>query len=238
MALIIQPPTKSSISSDCVTMVITDSTGNYSATNLTGYGAPNTARSSLYLKLLVILKKSTGDEYPSIAAVNENTVASWTVTVTNDGVYELYLFACSAWSSTPIYGIGSVVYTVAQDKFYYSIQANNNNHAVTDAAWWLEATLKSHFTPAFTVVETEAIGVYYSASTNILEKCRVTQCLADAMVEEQCGCECDPCAFSKYEKVKRKIEAADIFFTNIVDTASAQKMIEDLEKICTCTCDC
>ena len=95
MAGIVLKVEKGSISADCLTLTIDDNTGVYDAgTNTGGYGSPNDERNTLYLKLLVTLKKTAGDEVITVDAYNDLTVTTWDVTIAEDGRYELFLFAC------------------------------------------------------------------------------------------------------------------------------------------------
>src|SRR5690242_17243031 len=122
---------KASISKDCTTLTITDTTGSYDAvTNLTGYGVPNEVRSNLYNKLFLTLKKSTGDEPISIDAYDENTKSSWEIIINEDGWYEAYLFGCLVWGSGITYQLGYISYDLATDSYYKSLQDTNLNHAV------------------------------------------------------------------------------------------------------------
>lgn len=45
-----------------------------------------------------------------------------------------------AWASGTTYAENAEVWSTAQSKYYRSIQGSNTNHAVTDTAWWEEAT--------------------------------------------------------------------------------------------------
>lgn len=218
---------KSSITSDCKTLTVIDNTGTYDAgSNPGGYGAPNIARSSLYLKLFVTLKKSTGDEPQTISEYDENTESSWDISIANDGVYELYLFACLAWDSGTTYAINHVVYSAAQDKFYKSLQDSNTNNAVTDTNYWAEATVRDDFTPAFDASQTDV----YLDIENTLVTCNSVTCRNQSLVDADC--KCNPCeTVSTYEKIRFKIEAAEIHAAQQA-WEEAQKVIENVEDIC------
>lgn len=224
---------KDSITSDCKTVAISDATGSYNVTtNPEGYGAPNEARSNLYLKLMVHLRKSTGREIISVAAYNENTVSNWSVTISEDGWYELYLFGCKAWGSGITYQTGYITYDLSTDKFYRSLQNSNINHAVTDASWWAEATDIDHFTAAITAGQPDI----YDDTDSFVELCVSRKCKAKAFLKAGCDC-CDECKLQEYEKIRLKIETAEILEADS-NFAEAQRIVESLQAICENLTDC
>ncbi len=195
---------KTSISTDGTTLVVTDTTGNYDAVlNPGGYGAPNETRANLYLKLFVSLRKSTGREYLTVPAYNENTASTWTITDSNDGWHELYLFGCLAWGSGITYTTGYITYSVATDTFYKSIQSGNINHAVTDTAWWTPTTDIDDFSAAIILAQPDI----YASTTNYIELIASKKGEGQMLLAAQCDC-CDECTLQLYEKVRMKIEGA------------------------------
>lgn len=234
MALVLKLE-KTSISSDCATMVVTEITGDYNVTtNPTGFGAPNETRANLYLKLLVHLRKSTGREVIAVPAYNENTASSWSIDVSNseDGWLELYLFGCKAWGSGVTYQLNYVAYDASTDKYYRSLQNSNTNHLVSDTAWWSEATDIDHFTAARTASQPDT----YSVTENVVELCRSRKCEAQMLIKAGCNC-CDECALKEYEKVRMKIEAAAIHEA-LENFTEAQIIVENLNTVCENLVDC
>lgn len=234
MALVLVP-THTSTSADCDTVVITDSTGSYNvSTNPTGYGSPNQARGTLALKMCLSLRRSTGREQISVDAYNEFSASTWSVTITEDGWYEIYFFGCLAWSNAITYAEDYIAYDSSTDKFYRSLQASNLNHAVSDTAWWIETTDVEDFAAAVALSQPDT----YQATENWVELCRTRKCEASMLVAA--GCDCDGGDSSKYEsyrRVRSKVEAvviqeADDNFTE------AQEIVEDLQAICANETDC
>lgn len=219
---------KDSITSDCTTVTIVDSTGNYNnPDNLTGYGTPNEERSNLYLKLLVTLKKSTGDERIDVPAYNENTAASWQVTITEGGYYELFLFGCLAWDTGTTFALNYITYDTGQDKFYKSLQAGNTNNVVTDTDWWEEATEVEDFLAAVNLSQPDT---YYDI-TSYIEYCQAVVCKNEAiLLEADCSC-VDKCIVKDYEKLRTYIEAAQIK-EGSDDYTGAQVIMERVQEIC------
>lgn len=218
---------KGSISSDCKTLTIDDNTGNYDATdNPGGYGAPNEVRANLYHKLFVTLKKTTGDTDVTVAAYNENTASQWTVTITEDGRYELFLFSTLAWASGTTYGLDHIAYDATTDKFYKSIQAANLNNVVTDAAWWEEATLASEFVAALDDSQPDT----YSDIENVIELCRSKNCKARAVLNAGCGC-IDECTLGEYRKIELMIASAEVNEA-LLNFEKAQRLVEELQVFC------
>ena len=235
MALVLSGPQYTSITSDCVTVVVTDITPNYNAvTAPQGYGSPNEARANLYLKLLVNLRKSTGREVITVPAYNENTAASWSLTTAEDGWYEVYFFACKVWSAVITYALDYIAYDVATDKYYQSIQAGNLNNAVTNATWWKVITDIEDFVKPFStaVVQSDI----YQSTTNHVELCRSRKCEGQMLLKAQCEC-CDDCGMQEYEKVRMKIEAAG-YQEALADYSAAQEIVENLNVVCANLEDC
>lgn len=224
--------TKTSITADCSTVVITDSTGSVSAT---GYGVGgNQARATLALKVCLSLRKSTGRETIAIDAYNEFTASTWSVTVTEDGWYEIYFFGCLAWSGATTYAQYEIVYDATTDAFYKSAQAANTNHAVTDTAWWTATTDVEDFATAVALPQTST----YQTTTNYIELCRTRKCEAAMLVAA--GCDCNNSTtdqLQQYEKVRMKMEAATIQAADSNYT-EAQEIIENLQAICENEVDC
>lgn len=224
--------TKTSISADGNTMVVTDSTGNYNVTtNPTGYGNPNETRANLYLKLIVNLVKSTGRNLITVPAYNENTASTWSITISEDGWYEIYMFGCKIYSGATTYGLGEITYDSSSDKFYKSLQAANLNNAVTDAAWWLATEDVEDFTAAVADGQADV----YEATANTVQVYRSQLCEAQALKKANCD-SCDNCQLKDYEKIRMKIEAAGIEEA-LGNFSEAQEIVETLENICT-TLDC
>lgn len=218
---------KTSISSDCETMVVTDVTGAYNVTtNPGGYGTPNEARANLYLKLIVSLRKSTGRETIDVPAYNENTASTWSITITEDGWYELYLFGCLVWSNAITYATSYITYDVATDKFYKSIQAGNLNHAVTDDEWWEEATEVEAFQAAIDLGQDDI----YAVTENTVEVCRSRKCEGKMLLKANCD-SCNECSLKDYEKVRMKLEGI-VYQEAQGNFTEAQEIVENVQTIC------
>lgn len=225
---------KNSITSDCSTLNITDQTGNYDVTtNPGGFGGPNEIRANLYIKLFLTNKKSTGDVAIAIDPYDENTVASWSIPITEDGYYEVFSFACLAWGSGITYQTGYIAYDAATDKFYKSLQDSNTNHLVTDTAWWAEATTIDEFLVAVNASQPDTYYDIYS----YIELCRSVECRNDAILKEaDCNC-IDKCIIKDYEKLRTLIEAIQIKAASLEYT-NAQVIVERVQEICANLPDC
>lgn len=233
MSLIIVA-TKTSVSSDCATTVITDSTGSYSiSTNPGGYGAPNQARATLALKVCFSLRSSSGREPIAIDSYNAFTASTWSATITEDGWYEIYFFGCLAWSNAITYAANYIAYDSSTDKFYKSLQAANLNHAVSDATWWIATTDVEDFAAAVALSQANT----YETTTNYVELCRSLKCEAKMLVNAGCGCEGTSNGMDQYEKVRLKVETVVIHEAN-QNFTEAQEIVEQLQAICSNMVDC
>ncbi len=242
MALALQL-SKTSISSDCATLVFSDTTGNYSASppiNLTGYGTPNAARADLYMLVLVNLRSNSGtDRQPIIVpAYDFNTASTWTVTLSQDGWYEIYAFSTVIYAGGTTYQLGYMTYDLATNLFYKSIQNNNIGHAVTDAAWWTSIFTIEDLINAVAIVQPNT----YEVTLNDVEVCRSVKCKAKALFqaaeEISCSDSEDDHNINMYEKIRLLVEAAEVAAAlSIYD--DAQEFIEDISKLCVkCGCGC
>lgn len=218
---------KSSISSDCATMTIEDNTGSYNVTtNPTGYGSPNEDRVNLRLGVFVNLMKSTGREPVSVPAYNKATADTWTVTLTEDGWYEIYTFGCLEYDPGITYDIGNICYDPSTDAFYKSLIAGNLGNAVTDIYKWVATTDVEDFTTAISDGQVDV----YECTDNVVELCRSRKCEAKAILKAEC-CECDDCQLKEYEKIRLKVEAAAIA-DELENFSRAQKIIESIQVLC------
>jgi len=224
---------KTSITSNCATIVNTDITGVYNlTTNPGGYGAPNETRANLYIKFLTNLRKSTGREPISITAYNENTASVWSYTITESGWYEHYMFACLAWSSIITYAAGEIAYDVATDAYYKSVSAGNLNNAVTSATFWTVTVDVVDFTAAVALPQANV----YEVTLNKVEICSLRKCEGQMLLKAKCDC-CDECALQEYEKVRMKLEAIT-YEEALGNYTEAQEIVEDLNVVCENLADC
>lgn len=221
MALVL---VKTSITSDCETQVWTDTTTYNSG------GIP--ARSLLYVKFILSLRTSTGRENITVAAYNENTAATWSVTVSEDGWYEGYLFACKIYSAAISYAINNITYDAATDLFYKSLVNSNLGNAVTDTTKWLATDDVEDFAVAVALPQTDTFEI----TENIIELCRSRKCEGQMLLKAGCGCN-DDCKISEYEKVRMKMEAVAWNEANS-DFSAAQEIVENLNDICIDLEDC
>ncbi len=240
MALV-QVLEKTSISSDCITLVISDSTGAYNVSaNPGGYGTPNPARASLYMIFFCNLRSATGARTPiDVPAYNYNTVASWAITLSQDGWYELYAFSTIAYDVATTYALGDITFDVGTNSFYKSLQAGNIGNAVSNAAWWEVTTDIDDFIAATGASQPNA----YDVTLNDVELCRSVKCKAMALFQaaEADDCSCDDnndCALQPYEKIRLRVEAA-LVAAALQDYADAQEFVDDITRLCIrCGCGC
>lgn len=219
-------PTKTSITSDCKTLTITDTTD---------YVVLGTARNLLYLKLIVRLRKSTGDENITVPAYNENTAATWTATLAEDGWYEVYLFGCLIYNAGTSYGLDWITYDAATDEFYVSVVANNLGNAVTNVNFWTPAgNDPSIYSKA--IASPVSQPTTHEGTLNIVELCRSYNCEGKMLLKAKCDCKND-CNLQEYEKIRMKIEAA-IWNDGLGNYSEAQEIIENLTEVCNNLEDC
>ena len=230
MALVLSIGEKS-ISADCKTLTVKDLTGNYDVTtNTGGYGTPNPARSTLYLKLLVTLKKTIGDEPQTVVAYDENIATEWAITIAEDGRYELFLFACDIYAAGTTYELNYIIYDLATDKFYYSVQGTNLGNAVTNIAWWLPATTTTQFIAAID----SAQATVYSDTYNDMVLCNSIICRNNKLLSEL---DCN-CGINDESLVKVSTRLTNYINGVAIRNAEAsydkaQELIERLQDICT-----
>lgn len=212
---------KTAISSDGGTITIEDQTGS----GATGYGGSNPARSALFLKLYVTLKKSTGDEQITVDSYNEQTVTTWSVAITEDGYYEIYMFAAPAFNGATAYTTAYVVYDSGTDKFYSSVEGGT--HAtITDTLYWTPVTDVSQLKAAIAAGQATA---YYDVYEYIeLYNSRVSK--ARAYIAEDCCSENASCGTSLYQKIRNLIDGAAINEA-ITAYAKAQTIVEQVQSL-------
>ncbi len=232
---------KTSITSDCITLAFSDTTGNYDvSTNPTGYGTPNATRASLYMMVLVNLRSNGGsDRQPIIVPTyNFNTAATWTVTLSQDGWYEIYSFSTVIYAGGTTYQLGYITYDLASNAFYKSIQNNNIGHAVSDPAWWVATVDINDFINAISLVQPNT----YTATLNDVELCRSVKCKAMALFqaaeEDDCSTPDNDCVLQTYEKIRLRVESALVAAAEF-NYADSEVFIEDITKLCQrCGCGC
>lgn len=230
---------ETSISDDCDTLVVSDTTGNYNVTtNPGGYGAPNATRASLYLLVLVNLRLSSGRQAIDVPTYNKNTGSTWTITLAQDGWYEIYAFACQIYAGGTTYALGYITYDLATDAYYKSLQAGNTGHAVTASAWW-EATVDvEDFAAAVALIQPNV----YETTLNDVQLCRSVKCKALALFQAAQADDCcsgdNDCALQTYEKIRLRVEAA-LVAAALQDYLDAEEFIEDINTLCVrCGCAC
>ncbi len=234
MALVLSV-VKTSISANCNTLVVSDATGNYNvSTNPGGYGAPNPARSSLYINLIVNVVTSAGRQNVPIPAVTSsayyNTVSSWTMTVSQDGWYELYMFATAAYSGGTTYQLNYIAYDPVSNAFYQSQSNSNTGQSLSNATYWLQITDITKFALATQSGDPNS----YDTTTNYIELCRSIKCEATALSNASSDC-CAADQLQQYEKIRMKIEGAT-YSGGAALFSQAQTIVEDLTAICTSNC--
>lgn len=217
--------TRTSQSSDGTTLVITDNTGSVSAT---AYGVGgNQARSTLQLSLFVNLRKSTGRETIAVPASVASTVASWSITIAEDGWYEFYGFGCLIYDAGITYAAGEIVYVVADAAYYVSQSAGNIGQATSDDTYWVATTDVEDFTAAVALGQSDV----YEVTLNSLEQYLSLKGEATMLFEAECD-NCIPCQLGEYEKVRMKLEAANIHFASPnYNYSGAQEIMENVQDI-------
>lgn len=214
---------------DCGTLTVTDSTGNYNvSTNPTGWGAPNAVRSDYYIKLFVTLKKTTGDEPITIDTYNANTVTSWSVDITEDGYYNVYAFACLEFDAGITYAIGEIVFY--DDEFYIAIASSVGDAPDTSENFEVLATVDQ----CRDAVDLPQDDVYES-NFDYTTVCNGNKCFARSVRNRGCDCDedCGCKEVADYEKIRLKLEAVDIH-SDLGEYTKAQEIIENLNDICNC----
>ncbi len=238
MALVLKL-SKTSISADCKTLVVTDTTGNYDVTtNPTGYGAPNATRASLYLNLLVNLRANSGRQSVAVPSYNKNTASTWTITLAEDGWYEIYMFGCEIYAGGTTYALGYITYDLSTDTYYKSLQSGNIGHSVTDTDWWQPTIDIEDFIAATALSQPNT----YDVTLNDVELCRSVKCKALALFqaaeEDDCSQSDNDCSIQTYEKIRLRVEAA-LVAAALFNYADSEEFIEDLNKLCQkCGCGC
>lgn len=239
MGLVLQL-VKTSISADCNTLVISDSTGVYNVSiNPGGYGAPNPARNTLYMILFCNLRDSSGNRTPvTIPSYNYNTVTSWTITLSQDGWYELYAFSTIVWAGGTTYAQGNIVFDVASNSFYVSQVSSNTGNAVTNVAYWLPTTNILDFIAATAASQANA----YDVTLNDVELCRSVKCKANALFQaveqDDMSINTNDCTIQPYEKIRLRVEAALVANAEFIYSDAAE-FIDDLNTLCAkCNCAC
>ncbi len=238
MGLIIELA-KTSISSDCATLVFSDVTPPYNASTApNGYGTPNPDRSDLYMMILVNLRANSGRQPILVPAYNFNTASTWTVTLSQDGWYEIYAFSTIVYAGGTTYLTGYVTYDISSNKFYKSLQDGNIGHAVTDPVWWVATTDINDFINAIDLVQPNT----YTTTLNDVELCRSVKCKAKALFqaaeEDDCSSPDNDCTLQNYEKIRLRVEAAEVAAA-LSNYADSEEFIEDITKLCQkCGCGC
>ncbi len=226
---------KTSITADCITLVFSDTTGNY-PTPLTGYGTPNPARNTLYMKVFVNLRQNNGRQPVLVPSYNYNTAASWSVTLSQDGWYEIYAFSTIVYDAGTTYALGYITYDISSNTFYKSIQAGNIGHAVTNVSWWLPTTDITDYINATAIVQPNA----YDVTFDDVELCRSAKCKANALfqaAEQDDDCSPDnDFAIQPYTKIRLRYEAA-LVAAALQNYSDAQEFVDDMNKICV-KCGC
>ncbi len=238
MALI-QEFEKTSISSNCNTLVFSDVTPQYNITTApNGYGPPNATRASLYMQVFVNLRLSSGRQPIDVPTYDKNTASTWTVTLSQDGWYEIYAFSCPLYDAGTTYETDYITYDLSSDAYYISLQDSNTGNAVSDTDWWEVVTDIEDFINAGIISQP---GIY-DVTLNDVELCRSVKCKGLALFQaaEQCDCDEDDgdCVIQPYEKIRLRVEAAEVAAA-LENYTDAQEFIDDISRLCVkCNCAC
>lgn len=227
------------IGDDGLTVTIADNTGTYNAsTNPTGWGSPNPDRADFALILFVVEKASTGDVVitPTVytpSSGDETDVTVWSFTNNIGGWYEYYMLAVKEWNASDTWEVGELTY--ASGVWYKSKQNSNNNHAVSDTAWWEEITATDYIDLIETFRTAEQLEevndndlLYYVAYDSRMDIIvyNVDVKINRYLVAANCECN-DICELSDYTKYRIKYYAMMIHFAK-KSYSVAQTMYERL----------
>lgn len=172
--------TKTSISADGTTMLVTDSTGNYNVTtNVGGYGSPNAARNSLALILLCWNERYDGEDSitpvaETIAAYTPTTVTEWTVTLNSDGWQQAIVYGVKLYSTSTLFAVNEIVYNVGTSELWRILTVSGSGpytytHSVvlastlTDTDYVIPYTyvLNDYAIPAITTCFNKSVEYYF-----------------------------------------------------------------------------
>lgn len=231
---------KQSISNDCLTLIIDDQTGAYDAvSNPTGFGAPNPERVDMGLITFLVAKRSTGDEFITLALddADPHVTVDWTATHGADTVYKAIMYGVDNWDSGVTYVLDEVVFNDADNLFYKSLSASNlNKTPASNPADW-EATVV--FADFETAIEVNAQANCFFDEFYIFENCNTEVCLNRKLLSANCACQ-DPCALGVHRKIQLKLEGALIHF-GLTNYTKAQELLENASVTCandTSNCNC
>lgn len=221
------------IGSDCVTIEVQDSTGDYDVTtNPTGYGTPNPARNTFGVKLFTIEKSSAGDvviDNVIQTGTSPTDASSWRFTNNIGGRYEWYQAAITNYAGGTTYAEDELAYDPTTKKFYRSKSAGNVGNAVTNTTYWEDVS-------ALTEVEQLAIfraaseladanDLMYFTSTDDLITCNLDILINNKIEEDNC----DNCNEDCPESMKYVIKGSGIrILAAKGDYDNAQKRYEQL----------
>ncbi len=230
---------KTSISSNCNTLVFSDVTGDYDPTfDPHGYGAPNATRASLYMQVFVNLRLNSGRQPIDVPTYDKNVASTWTVTLSQDGWYEIYAFSSPVYDAGTTYATDYITYDLSSDAYYISLQDGNIGNDVSDTAYWKVTTDIEDFINAGIISQP---GIY-DVTLNDVELCRSVKCKGLALFQAAEQCDCDDndgdCVIQPYEKIRLRVEAAQVAAA-LENYTDAQEFIDDITRLCVkCNCAC
>lgn len=142
-------------------VVLTNSTGNYSGTNLTGYGSPN-ALFTAYSHRAIIRKKnvnSVADVVLTLDTYNAVTAESFTTTRDSDGWYEGILLDILIW----VAGTYASGYVVSHNGIVYQSNQSTTETPGAGSQWTVVSSLTSIETHSTVVKDTDGRTTPYNA---------------------------------------------------------------------------
>jgi hypothetical protein len=222
---------RTATTADCLTVTITDQTGDYDAVdNPGGYGTPNPDRADLALFLYGWKWVSPdADDPEDIPLVIDNTdpinVTEWQIEESLDGYYYYKLFAVPVWDIATAYVIDDVVYDSTYQEYYKAIAPSTGSQPGDNPANWevVDNLIEEEENESLTV------QLYNDAIT-----CRAEACWSQVLSDysDQCCKDCDGLDIcSQWIKTDALLQAA---FMNIYQEKwrEADYILSTLKDLC------
>lgn len=221
--------------SDFLSFVINDSTGNYDATNNpTGYGSPNATRVSLALFVRAYNKRYNGStDLTDILLVDTpNTsdptaVTKWTIALNKDGWQHVTIYGLRRYDTAVLFSVNEIVYDYVSGELRQILTITGGGPytytyaVVTKAAFEVAGNTTAYSTVLDTYSIPSLENCHYEASKNYF----------NVLTED---------AWDKYQEIEATLKSI-IYGFAYLNFAQAQLQVETLEGTCTCftsTCNC
>lgn len=223
--------TRETVSAGASTMVITDSTGDYSAENLTGYNTPNPARNTLALVLRVYNKRYDGtsdlvNTLLSVSSYTAEAVTEWTVALNEDGWQQATVYGLNLYNVNTLLEVGELVWNASTDVIERITVRNGSGPYTYTKVSATEADLEnaSYTTAYSTVLNTYAIPGISEAANQAIQK--YFDYVTDGTISSE-----------DLKEAKEDAEEFDLMITSIIYrfehiySSEAQKQVESLENL-------